>query len=374
MSNTPPPRFIPWLRQQRLDNWQQLLIRAHDAIDQAAREAGIDWKLLRQRLPSRGLLLKGSQVPVLDASDRGRCAFVWYLNPDRYGHFWPCLVFMSFRHGGIHQIFHGYRWAWQSFKASPVSSIPEPLAAPPVRLEDKQGQQMREALEARENQRRLERFQSHCRQWHAASPATPEHPLLQKRLCGHLDSALLERLQLRTFLHPRGAGVMVRLQHYDHGHSGFQLLHAAPLDGQGRTQDLVIRQRGMKTGSFVCIHPRPGHQDWPVAICEGVFTALSVALAWPGPIAVALDAGNLPAVRAMVQRNCVFFADNDAWGARNTGLLNARQAARLGDRLLLPHFDPAHAAQRPTDFNDLLRLSGHAELLQQIRQGWPESL
>jgi phage/plasmid primase-like uncharacterized protein len=75
----------------------------------------------------------------------------------------------------------------------------------------------------------------------------------------------------------------------------------------------------------------------------------------------------------MIQRPCVFFADHDAWARRNTGLLHAQQACRPGDRVILPAFAAGHADQQPTDFNDLLRLAGHSELLRQIRDGWPRA-
>lgn len=365
-------RFLPWMRQCRLDDWRNLLAQATPDIEAMACDAGIDWPTLSQRLPACGALLKSRQVPVLDVRDQGRCAFVWHLNTDRYGNHWPCLVFMSFRQGGVHQIFHGYRWAWLTFRAGG-----RPLAAPArdeyqARLETAAVQAARAAREAHEAEHHLQRFRAQGRCWHAASPATVDHPLLLKRLCGQVSTELLSRLQLRSFEHPRGAGLMVRLQNHQHGHCGFQLLHPSPLDASGRTQHLVIRQRGMKHGSFVCIRAMPGHESWPVAICEGVFTALSVALGWPGPIAVALDAGNLASVRPMIGRNCVFFADNDAWGSRNTGLLRARLALQAGDRLVLPRFAGEFTAERPTDFNDLLRLAGPAELLRQVRQGWPE--
>lgn len=365
--------FAAWIRQTRLNDWCRLLIQADDEIVRMASEAGIDWDTLRQQLPACGSLLRGNRVPVLSPRDRGRNAFLWHLNTNRYGDTWPCLVFMTFRHGGIHQIFHGYRWAWLNFiSGSHPIQAPARRTVTAVRQED---ESLRAAREALETERCLERFRTGCRQWQATTPATAEHTLLRWRLCGHGSEQLLARLDLRSFQHPRGEGLMVRLLNHEHGHCGFQQLHAAPLDTGGRTQHLIIRQRGMKRGSMVCIRASAGHEGWPIAMCEGLFTALSVALGWPGPIAVALDAGNLPAVRQMIQRPCVFFADHDAWARRNTGLLHAQQACRPGDRVILPafaaEFAAEHADHQPTDFNDLQRLAGHAELLRQLRQGWP---
>lgn len=360
--------FANWIRQTQLNDWRHLLIQAGDEIAHMAGESGIDWNTLRQQLPACGSLLKGNRVPVLAPRDRGRNAFVWHLNTNRYGDTWPCLVFMSFRHGGVHQIFHGYRWAWLRFTSGRPLTPNQAASLPCTRSSGDDRQR-----ELQETRWRLERFQRHCRQWHSTEAPSPDHPLLARRLCGHASPELLGRLSLRSFHGPHGEGLMVRLLNHQHGHTGFQLLHAAPLDARGRTQELVIRQAGMKRGSFACIHATAGYEGWPVAICEGVFTALSVALGWPGPLVIALDAGNLASVRPMIQRPCVFFADHDAWARRNTGLLHAQQACRPGDRVILPAFAAGHADQQPTDFNDLLRLAGHSELLRQIRDGWPRA-
>lgn len=359
--------FRHWLREQRLDDWQRLIALADGEIAAMAEAAGIDWRVLRQQLPPHGQLLKGSATPHLAPRDRGRCAFVWHLRDDRYGNRWPCLLFMSFRHGGVHRIFHGYRWAWQRFQQAGTA----PAALTPDRLPviDSQAGQARQRREARW---RRERFLEQNRLWHAAGRATPDHPLLVERLGGMASAELLARIDLRPLAHPRGGCLAVRLLHYEHGHCGFQQLHRQPLDASGRTQHLVIRAGGMKRGAFACIRASAGREHWPVAICEGVFTALSVALGWPGPVAIALDAGNLAAVRAMIGRPCVFFADNDAWSTANTGLRSARRASRPGDRIAFPGFAGEHHPLKPTDYNDLLRLSGIDALRRQIRSSWPE--
>lgn len=374
MSSDHPPAasgtgFRQWLRQHRLDDWQRLVALADSDIAAMAETAGIDWSELRQHLPPAGQMLKGSHLATLGPRDRGRSAFVWHLRDDRYGNTWPCLLFMSFRHGGVHQIFHGYRWAWLRYQqgAAPAAGITTNRFRMPV-LDGLIDQ----ARQEREQHWRTERFHEQHRLWHQAARAEAGHPLLQARLCGHATPDLLERLDLRHIRTARGDCLAVRLLHRQHGLCGFQQLHGRPLDAGGRTQHLVIRASGMKRGAFACIRASAGCEHWPVAICEGVFTALSVALGWPGPVAIALDAGNLAAVRAMIERPCVFFADNDAWSTANTGLRSARRASRPGDRIAFPAFAGEHHPLKPSDFNDLLRLSGIDALRRQIRPLWPE--
>lgn len=367
MNSTPPVTpalqpepFSQWLQRHGLDNWRSLLMAADEQIENIAKQAGIDWSRLRLRMPAAGELLKGRHIPVYAQDDQWRCAFVWHLQSHRDGSQWPCLVFMSFRQGGIQQIFHGYRWARESHERC----APLQYTRTPVRQLNDNSHTENEA------RWRLQRFNTHQRLWHNAPAATFEHPLLQARLGQCSNESLLSRLNVRSVgTHPMQS-LMVRLSHYEHGHCGYQLLHAPGQTTSARRQELVIRQAGMKRGAFVVLHASPGHLHWPVGLCEGVFTALSVALAWPGPIAIALDAGNLSNVRRLIGRTCVLFADNDRWGNHNTGLQRANQAIMKGDRLCIPAFSQASLSTKPTDFNDLLRLEGPDALHQQIRPHW----
>lgn len=121
----------------------------------------------------------------------------------------------------------------------------------------------------------------------------------------------------------------------------------------------ALPERGQCVGGN---HAFESYTSWPITISEGLFTALSVALGWLGPIVIVLEAGNLPAVQRMIKRACVFFTDNDAWSARNTGLLSARQTSKLGDSIVAPQFALKHSLAKPTDCNDLFHLAGIDEL------------
>lgn len=354
--------FKYWVKETHLDDWRYLLAQADYLICQMASDTGIDWQALRYMLPDEKMLLTGGKVPSLTIKDKGRCAFKWWLKTDRFGRYWPCLWFMSFRHGGVRHFFNGYRWSWQKFQQG-EAFLSLPVAMPQKR--ENSYQQDEAALTIwREKNHDL-----HKQLWARAEPVQVEHPYIQRRLGKSASSLLLGRISLRV--HPEKSNdLMVVLHHHSRSQHGFQVLHADIADN-GRKHDLVIRQAGTKKGALAVIHAEHGYEHWPVGICEGVFTALSVATAWPGPIAIALDAGNLAAVRERISRACVFFADNDAWKNHNTGLLAAQQAARQEDRICLPQFAAHTHSHCPTDFNDLLRWQGEAELKQQIGQFWP---
>lgn len=362
-----PKSFRQWTKSQNLQDWQTQLAQAFDHIVAIAADAGIDWARLQHQLPVPGTLLKSGQLPVLTSKDRGRSAFVWHLNPDRHGGPWACLVFLSFRHGGVHQIVHLRRWAWDRFNIERGLALSVP-STPRPRIDAGN-----ERAERQEQARRAQRFALTQQRWVQASSAGADHPLLQRRLCGDANPALLARLGLRRSSDRLGEHLMIRLQHRQHGHTGFQQLHIRPLDERGRTQHLVMREAGLKNGSFTCIRATAGHEHWPVAICEGLFTALSVALAWPGPLAVTLDAYNLAHVRASIRRRCVFFADDDRAGGRNTGLRQAQAAAQAHDLIVLPCFPAGESPQSCSDFNDLHRIAGLEEVRRQVRAAWPQT-
>lgn len=348
--------FAHWIKQNSFDNWRHLLANVDSTLWAMAEEAGIDWQALRSALPQEGYWLKGAYLPVLSAKDKWKSYFKWYLKTDRFGRQWPCLSFNSFRHGGVSFYFDGYRWGWDKFQQgahlSPTTNVVLP---------QKKSAHLPSVVSM--EQWRLKRFSSTKNQWIHSPKATVGHALLQKRLGKQLTEKLLSRIDIRS---TSAQSLMVRLQHYEHGTSGFQALYAQPQCQDGRRQDYIIQKAGMKKGSLVVIRAEQGYESWPVGICEGLFTALSVAVFYKGPIAIALDAGNLKPVRQMIKRPCIFFADNDAWKSHNTGHIAAQEATYKGDRIFLPLFDKALADKKPTDFNDLLMWQGANALKQQI--------
>jgi len=369
-SARPASGFRAWMHRSGLGSWTELLRQASSEISELAATCGIDWNSLEQRLPATGYLTTGALVPVIEPGYRGRSAFVWRLRVDQFGQEWPHLTFMTFRHGGRQCNFRGFRWAWQAFRRTPQGLL-NTRCTKEVRLRSSRTSGCDQVLQIEKWRQR--RFLHHQALWRQASPVNGAMPLLQRRLPAHGADGLLQRAELREIRVRGYPALMAKVRHHQHGLCGYQLLGERLFGQCKRNQDLVIRKAGMKRGALVVVHAEVNHQQWPVAICEGVFTALSAGLAWPGPMAIALDAGNLAAVRQQISRHCVFFADNDAWGTQNVGMDQALQAMRADDKICVPYFSRQCVNTRPTDFNDLLCLEGIEAMSAQIRPFWPAS-
>jgi putative DNA primase/helicase len=119
-----------------------------------------------------------------------------------------------------------------------------------------------------------------------------------------------------------------------------------------------------------CFNTLADKADGPLVICEGYATAASVFEATGFATVAAMNCGNLPAVAAALrakwpQREIILAADSDAWTEGNPGLAKATEAAKaVGARLAVPSFPDT--ATKPTDFNDLARIEGRAEVRRQI--------
>ena len=119
-----------------------------------------------------------------------------------------------------------------------------------------------------------------------------------------------------------------------------------------------------------CFFTLADKADGPLVICEGYATAASVAEATGFASLAAMNCGNLPAVAVALRakwpaRELILAADNDQWTAGNPGLTKATEAAKAtGSKLAVPSFPDT--ASKPTDFNDLARIEGRAEVRRQI--------
>jgi|GEM_PF-247808 len=118
---------------------------------------------------------------------------------------------------------------------------------------------------------------------------------------------------------------------------------------------------GRKTGCYVAI----GNLDNAEAlcICEGFATGASIHEASGYPVAVALDAGNLPVVAKSMRARfpdlpLIVCADDDKDTEGNPGLSKAREAAKaVGGAVAMPDFG-AYRSEGDSDFNDLHQLHG----------------
>lgn len=97
-------------------------------------------------------------------------------------------------------------------------------------------------------------------------------------------------------------------------------------------------------------------------ICEGYATGASIHEATGHAVAVAFDSGNLKPVAEALRRKypetkLIICADNDQWTEGNPGTTKAKEAAEaVGAAIVCPSF--TDVSTKPTDFNDMVRLSG----------------
>lgn len=337
-----------------------LLAMAWDEVVACASEVGIDAQALRYSLPASGQRLNGLNVPVLAPRYRHACSILVYINPLPGGDAWPFIRFFTFKDGGRHCDFNGLRW-WREFGQHYATSVAMPVFGEAQALADERAQQA--ALE------RHERFQRWEKRWQAATALSCDHRWLKQRLLGLVGPGLLERVALREQAGFSGNTVMAPLERADaSGTFGYQLIFFAGREREQEQKRLMIPEEGASRGAFIRLNARPEGRHLPVALCEGLATGLTLALAWPGEIRVALNAHNLKAVRQGVHGPVVVFHDDDRWKPEvgNTGYRAAMAATQPGDALYGPVFSAGALDARPTDFNDLLFLDGMAALSEQL--------
>ena len=109
-------------------------------------------------------------------------------------------------------------------------------------------------------------------------------------------------------------------------------------------------------------------------------TAVSIHLATNKPVAVAFDAGNIEHVlknlkSIFADKDFIITADNDLFSEKNIGLQKANLAGqKYGAKVVIPNFHNLNLLPndlnlqnlKPTDFNDLHRISGISAMRNQI--------
>lgn len=191
------------------------------------------------------------------------------------------------------------------------------------------------------------------------SPASPEHPYLQRKRVGVFgDLAQADGAQLAA-LYERETGkklalssqdpeLIIRLR--DAGGKIWTLERIKP-DGSKR-----FLAGGKKAGMWYTIPAAEGKEDAPLVIAEGYATGASIHMATGYEVAVALDCGNLDKTAAACRkkwpaREILFGADNDVGTLGNPGLSGAQNAARkVGGRVVLP--EPLEEG-KSADWNDV---------------------
>jgi putative DNA primase/helicase len=217
---------------------------------------------------------------------------------------------------------------------------------------------MAEAKKAREEETarvRAEAAERSASLWKQGRPASNGHPYLQAKR--------VKAYGLRVL----GEQVMIPVR-----------------DGRGRLTSLqFIDPNGAKRfvtgGEMRGMYCAIGTPEGTLCIAEGYATAATILDATGWAVAIAFNAGNLLPVAELMRRKfptlrIIICADNDQWTALkrdgqevpNPGVTLATEAARkIGGEVAVPEFTAeqiaAFAAERgknPTDFNDLLLISG----------------
>ena len=299
-------------------------------------------------------------MPVCTRDYRWKCFFVWFDNRTRYGAHFPVLVFLTHRHGGIKNIFNGYRW----LRDCAGSRWQAPAARPVVRPQ-RCAVQQDDAWRAARFQALHQCFPRLAREWGG-------HAYLARKL-GDWAPAVCARMELRRGADERGDFIAAPL-YRDQCVVGYQRIYDRPIAPDGRDREYVMSAAGMKRGASARIRGMDGSAE--AALAEGIATAMSVALCRRGDVYIGLDAGNLPHVAAALRhRPLEILADNDCWhpARGNAGLDKAREAQRAhgSASLRVPRFPRGVQSHRPTDFNDLLCLAGLPALQAQLGGGEP---
>lgn len=331
-----------------------ILKQAYQDIVRLAAEVGIDGCEVLANLPAPGQLWHGASVPVVSASYRGSCSVLFHINSTASGQEWPLLRFHTFKQGGDARTFHGLQWLLKNSN----SRLSKPVNACQISIRT----DVTDTLHRLQAEKRLKRFRLvHC-DFMQSAPLTIDSAWLTHRLCGEATTTLCQRVGLR-----QGDGrLLAPLETVSGVLTGFQSIVPTVMGDQKR---FLVAHSGLLTGSFFRIRPSDPDAESAVMICEGVATALSLALVWQGEIRAALTASNLGAVRSGIEGRAIFAHDMDIYkpAVGNVGLAAACQALRAGDLLLTPKFNLYDLELQPTDFNDVLNLYGIDELYRQSR-------
>ena len=145
-------------------------------------------------------------------------------------------------------------------------------------------------------------------------------------------------------------------------------LQTIPADRESKK---LFMKGGRKVGCFHMIGEITPGSD--ILVAEGYATAATLHEATGLPVAVAFDAGNLQPVGAALAAKhptslVAFMADNDRYGATNTGVEKALAAAHAVEgAMVAPQFPTDQG--RPTDWNDMALAQGHQAVRAQVSQG-----
>ncbi len=331
-----------------------ILSQAQNDIIQLAAEVGIDGSRLLHSMPPIGRLTSGNKVPVIAKRFKSSCSVIFHINKTSSGNEWPLLRLSTFKDGGATRIFNGLRW----FNNNKNGHNPPQR---PITI----GQQNAELTQQQEEEKRLQRHTTLEQLYHHACDISHNHPWLKYRLNGYCTQKIINRTNIKII---NSNELLIPIKSCKNQVIGFQKII---INSDGDKKLFLTRKSGLLNGSSIRISASPGFDHSLPALCEGVSTALTIALIWPGKIYIALTADNIKNVRNTIDEPVAIFSDSDIWkdNAGNVGRKAALCALKPNDQLFSPCFDFAQSINKPTDFNDMLRLQGLATLQQRIAQG-----
>ncbi|KKO48088.1 hypothetical protein VT06_13315 [Arsukibacterium sp. MJ3] len=349
------------LHRQPLDLASILRYAKEDIVDIAA-PLGVDAVALLAKLPNHSVLLRGNAVPVIAKRYQGCCSVRYYLNYTANGQAWPFFRFRTFKDGGLTADFNGLRWLARQPQQLTSSAS---LAKKEVVLATTDNNLSLGCSEQAYEKQRAVYFAILQNAFAKASAVEPQQPYLQQRLGGHVTAALLNRLKMRWYNHK----ILLPIERLGGDVVGFQTIDPALASDNKRN---VVAFTGAMKGSFVRVTPVRGLQFYPILFCEGIITALTLALVWPGEIRAVLSCNNYGHCRKHLNERVYFAHDMDVYKPKvgNVGLNNALVAAQPDDYFMTPQFLSIHGKEQPSDFNDMLRLYGINVLQQAMEQVW----
>lgn len=253
---------------------------------------------------------------------------------------WPCMLYGDWRQDGDK--------AGQQ-KVELWDHADRPLSPEERRSMDAAMKRRREAREAEKRREQDEAAERARADLAKASPASPDHPYLQRKRVDATPG--LRQARIRHPKKPKDApledALLVELVNAQGVVRGYQRIYA---DGYKANQPGAEKQ-----GTFHEI-PGQGPNSAFTVVCEGYATAASISRAAQGATVLSVcDKGNIGPVLAGLKRagrldpdRTLIVADND-WETARKGYLEAKAKGALGDRTVADCNPGLQAAKRAAE-------------------------
>lgn len=325
----------------------EILANCHHTIADQAETCDINWNELYPSMTFDGRKIKHNRI-ANNPKSRGKVFAVGYKWTARDGKEYPTIVFYTNRHGGITEVFNGFRehmanrgYSDQWIQKQMPPKMHKVESAPIVEVEQWQ----------------IDRLNDAHAKWNTATTVGVKDYNYKK------DAINFDGVEVRRGIGRFGDCLMVQIFNILGQVVGYQHIYDRNIR-EGRNKDII----GQYGGGFIVIGDRSKikHGVW---ICEGLATGLSIYHAKGDgkdtldnkrklPVIVALSAGNMPKVTreftALGNADLRICADNDPSENGNAGKFTALQCAVISgtNKYYLPENDG-----KKCDFNDTLKFT-----------------